>query len=347
VTIYLDRRFRQVGRIKKAAGTDHKPTVTRLNEMLTGLFERGRLDILRGIQSGQYSPLQVYDAYRLDELHKLPTAASLALLEPAMKDWIAKAEWRGKNISEDHRRSLNQSLRNLLAVAGGRPTVGDLPKLVARYRTKAKENDQAQSFNKARSAAQAFLRSTLKRSHALYAEISDIETLAVTPKFAKRPQTVEQMRELVKALGANHGPSAWAMAVTGMGPNEYWGKWHIDSDRIHIDGTKRRARVRDVPLIERIARPYATKEAFAERLIQIGAPATPYDFRRTYANWMEKAKIDRTNRRLYMGHKAKDVTDLYEDHALLTRILNEDAEAMRKYIGSATDAASLRLEKTA
>lgn len=49
MTVYLDRRFRSVGRIKRAAGTNHKPTIRLLNEMLSGLYHRGRLDILRSM----------------------------------------------------------------------------------------------------------------------------------------------------------------------------------------------------------------------------------------------------------------------------------------------------------
>lgn len=98
MTKELDRRFRHVGRIKRSWGTEHKPTIRLMEAMMTGLFERGRLDILRGIQSREYSPLQVWDAYRSNELEKLSTAATLAPLKESMEKWIAK-----KECSEAHR----------------------------------------------------------------------------------------------------------------------------------------------------------------------------------------------------------------------------------------------------
>jgi len=59
----------------------------------------------------------------------------------------------------------------------------------------------------------------------------------------------------------------------------------------------------------------------------------PYDLRRTYANWLEGAGIPRTRRRLYMGHGARDVTDLYETHQVL-QFLREDAAKLADFIGA-------------
>jgi|SRR6185312_6934212 len=59
--------------------------------------------------------------------------------------------------------------------------------------------------------------------------------------------------------------------------------------------------------------------------------ATPYDLRRTYANWLEAAAVPRTRRRLYLGHGARDVTDLYEAHEVAA-FLAEDAARLRRYV---------------
>ena len=37
-----------------------------------------------------------------------------------------------------------------------------------------------------------------------------------------------------------------------------------------------------------------------------------YDARKSYAGWLETCGIVRSFRKLYLGHKASDVTDLYE-----------------------------------
>jgi hypothetical protein len=46
---------------------------------------------------------------------------------------------------------------------------------------------------------------------------------------------------------------------------------------------------------------------------------------------MEEAGIPRTRRRLYLGHGAKDVTDLYEVHDV-TAYLAEDAARLGRYL---------------
>lgn len=46
---------------------------------------------------------------------------------------------------------------------------------------------------------------------------------------------------------------------------------------------------------------------------------------------MEEAGIPRTRRRLYMGHGAKDVTDLYERHDVMAFLL-EDRDRLAKFL---------------
>lgn len=339
MTSYLDRRFRHIGRIKKSAGTDHKKTVKQLNEMLTGLFERGRLDVLRAIKSGFYTPLQVYDAYRVNELERLPTVHTMAPLAVSFKKWA-----EGYDCSDKHRVSLLQSLRHIESVASKSATNADLPQIVRDLREKKKATPR--QFNLIRSAAQAYIRSTIKRSHPLWVEITDVPPLKVRPTQKKNPMTPDVMRQVVAQLSAGHKRNAWGMALTGMGPNEYWGSWSVLKDRIHVKGTKRKGRVRNVPLVERIAVPYATPKAFAEALKHLKEiTVKPYDFRRSYSNWMEAAGIPRTRRRIYMGHEAKDVTDLYEAHEI-TAFLADDAKKLRDFIG-ATETHNLKLEKSA
>jgi hypothetical protein len=75
-----------------------------------------------------------------------------------------------------------------------------------------------------------------------------------------------------------------------MGAKEYWGRWQTQSDRIHIAGTKRGGRVRDVPLLERPrcrgSRAIASSACFASACSVI----TPYDLRRTYSSgWSSPA----------------------------------------------------------
>jgi hypothetical protein len=56
---------------------------------------------------------------------------------------------------------------------------------------------------------------------------------------------------------------------------------------------------------------------------------------------MEEAGVPRTRRRLYLGHGAKDVTDLYEVHDV-TAFLAEDAARLGEYLDE-TVAGRIRL----
>ena len=66
---------------------------------------------------------------------------------------------------------------------------------------------------------------------------------------------------------------------------------------------------------------------------------TPYDLRRSYANWLEAAGIPRTRRRLYLGHGAGDVTGLYETHEVAA-FLADDAQRLREYVAPGSRAKS-------
>ncbi len=68
----------------------------------------------------------------------------------------------------------------------------------------------------------------------------------------------------------------------------------------------------------------------------------PFDARRTDAHWLDCAKIDRTRRRIYLGHKTKDTTDLYEDHAVEPYLV-KDGRALRSYLRH--ELSALRLAK--
>ena len=86
---------------------------------------------------------------------------------------------------------------------------------------------------------------------------------------------------------------------TGMGPKEYWGKWQAGPNSVRIFGTKREARRRNVPLLFRPTPPSTeTPSGFAQAL----------------------------------RRAAGDVTELYERHEV-ARILDEDAERLRTYLG--------------
>jgi integrase len=152
----------------------------------------------------------------------------------------------------------------------------------------------------------------------------------------------------VRLMGA-----LWGMALTGMGPREFFDGWKIEAAGVHVPGTKRKARNRVVPLVmaDRFSSATGGRELttdhrarrFAKALaVASGDTVQPYDLRRTFATWMEKAQIPRSRRRRYMGHSLGDVTELYEDEEV-ERYLSEDAAKLEGFV-RAGERGTLKLE---
>jgi integrase len=124
--------------------------------------------------------------------------------------------------------------------------------------------------------------------------------------------------------------------MTGMLQHEMWGRWEVRRDHVHISGTKRKGRDRDVPLVWRPAVPQLHRRTFENKVRERCPDMEARDLRNTYATWMEDAAIPRTRRRMYLGHGTRDVTDLYERREI-TIFLVEDAERMRLFLGLSHD----------
>lgn len=324
-TPVIDRNFKGVGRIKRASGSTVPKMREALSRMLTSLHQQGRLDVLRAIRDGKLSMLEVYDAFRRHALDSLPMADTIVGLEETMGRWIPTAD-----ASEKHRYTHKQSLKYLLGVKPD-AKVSDLPALLEALRDTLGVK-HPRSFNLTRTSASRFVRATLKRNHPLWAAINAVEVRKVTKKRKGQPLAVKQMRGFFPNPETDPVDAiAWTMATTGMHQKELWGRWHVLADRIHVEGTKREGRVRDLPLVRRPAVPAMHRRTFEDKLRERTSAIQPYDLRRTFANWMESAGIPRTRRQLYLGHGAKDVTDLYERHEVVA-FLKGDAKKLRRHL---------------
>jgi integrase len=90
--------------------------------------------------------------------------------------------------------------------------------------------------------------------------------------------------------------------------------------------------VRNVPLVIRPTVPRMHRRTWEDKVRErTGRAIVPYDLRRTYAHWLEEAGIPRTRRRMYLGHGARDATDLYESHEV-EGFLAEDAAKPRQFL---------------
>jgi hypothetical protein len=337
LTIIVDRQFRGVGRIKRASGTTSQKVVDKINEILTELYDDGRIDLLRAIRDGHITLLEVRDAHRRRKLDALATGATVRPLIKAMRDWSEAME-----CSDKHRISLGTSIAYLEA-ASPKATINDAPRVVEGLR-KTLGGRHARSFNLARSAVLAFLRDTVKQSHPLWNAVRDVSPRKVVKRAPRPDLTPDWMREMFPNPGTDATDAiAWGMATTGMGAGESWGRWDVRADRVRIFGTKREARVRDVPLTMVPLAPRLHHRTFEDHVRdRTDRKVQPYDLRRCFARWMESAGITRARRIAYMGHAAGDITSLYERHEI-SAYLVADAEKMRAFVGVPEAAAQLKL----
>lgn len=317
----IDRLFPGVGRVRRASGTTDRRVFRELGVMLTTFSLQARYDLLEAIRDGAIKPTFALTWFKRAAIDKIPTADVLPPLGETFDTWRL-----GLDCSHQHRKSLGTTRRHL-AIAEHH-ILQDAPGLLAAYRLRATAHPA--SCNKARAHVMAFLRDQVGQSHRLWSAVSD-QRPAKQPKRAPRAQlAVEDVRRLVVQLGPVHGIPAWGMAATGMGPKEFWGAWEERPDRVHIEGSKRAGRVRDVPRWTRVEKPPRSFMQFRRALKASGAKVQPYDFRRAYARWLEEAGVMLVNQAAYMGHGPRGMTQLYKLGELPGQLMG-DAAKLKAY----------------
>ena len=351
-TLRVDVRT-PVGRIARASGTAHLPTLNRITAMLKefGTQEPLRLDILRSVRDGKLDPLAVYEAYVARRLDQLPTAETMSPLVKSIESWLPVADC-GEKHRAAHRTALNYVKESARAAA----VVSDLPAVLRQIKLTLAKSDHPAQFNRVRASAQAYLRDTLGKRHELYKAVADITPLEEEKRRKNNPQTVAEVVSLARSIAAEHVGALWGMALTGMGPKEFFDGWRIEGLGVRVPGTKRKARDRKVPLVlgDRFASATGRRSLDADYRARLfaaalkkasGGKVQPYDLRRTYATWMESARIPRNRRRQYMGHAAGDVTDIYEQEEI-ARYLAEDAGKLEAFVRTGErDALKLEVRK--
>lgn len=326
-TLVIDRRFpHPIGRIKRASGTRNKQTFRQLDALLTQCATEGRWDVLTGIKRGDLHPLHVLSLARGRRLHTLAEADTLALWVPLAMTWAAERE------SPSHRRDTAKVFRRLASLPG--PTIGDLPQLVTQIRVTWK----ASAFNHARNYVRGFLRDTLGKDHVLARQVAAVKPRKVEGRKRGRARSREEVAAVVSALGGLTGEMLWTLSATGMRPAEYWRKdgWVVSDDRVTVVSAKKRYGkpiTRDLPRWTPLTRPVIAQRTLANRLKKVAPGWVLYDTRRTFARWTEEAGIIETNRKAYLGHGPKTVTDLYTWGELPGQ-LAEDAAKVQQYVGS-------------
>lgn len=331
----IDRRFGGVGRIRLPSSTTDEKTFERIDTMLTELYDRGRIDLLRAIKQfgstrgrSGLAPMVVWRAYMTEGLSLLPSAEGLALLVESMRDWIDVHD-----CSESHKKNMRSCVMHIAQVGNSRSPISDLPDIVSQLRLSMR--DKPRMFNVLRSTAMAFLHAKFKRHHPLWNDVAGIDPLAQRKKRPHYPKTPDELRTITARMEEDTASMAWTMASTGMGPKEYWHDGFEElSDRVRIFGKKREGRDRFVPLVKGVSLVKPTMTLVAFRLALANADfgrMGVYDLRRSHSNWMESAGITRTRRRIYRGHGPKDVGDLYEHHEV-QQFIADDSLRLTMYV---------------
>ena len=314
--------------------------------MLRELWRQSRYrGLVKEIANGARDAMAVYERYRASDLDQVAPIFEDRELEGVVDAWIARLD-----SSESHKHRSRQCFTALSKQTRRAVRLSDLPGLIRSYRALCITNKTPRAFNYARSVTLTLLKETLGARHPLYAGVQDAaklkeakdgvkglsieQALAVRAKLERIELHPGGRKEPDHRPGQRAARVWWAMCTTGMGATEFWGTWTVLEDRVRIVGTKREGRAwggegRDVPRASTPVRPELTKDRFQKILAMVGA--SPYQGRKTFAVWMENAGIPRTRRKLYMGHAAADVTDLYERHDI-TAFLAEDAVRLKKVL---------------
>jgi len=163
--------------------------------------------------------------------------------------------------------------------------------------------DLTPRFNLLRSAVLALLPDTLRRSHPLWLAVAAVEPVKVRASRRRHLLTPSELRNIFPHRESDAIDAiVWGHGDDRHGRGRVLGPLALKADRVHVESTKRADRVRDIPLVTPPAVPRMHRRTFEDGVRARSRDLTPYDLRRTYANWLEAAGIPRTRRRLYLGH---------------------------------------------
>ncbi len=335
-SLVIDLRLGKLGRLKRASGTQDPKLLADVVRTIRLLRDQypPRWDVLALLLNGDITPLELHDRYIQGELAQLPTSDELRPLEDMVRRWLRTLDRSSRTVDDYESR--------LLSLVEDDVRLGALPDLLVARRAVALASGKRRSFNLLLTAARMLVRGTTGERHRLYEALERIEPLRVQRRPGN-PQTPDQVRELAGALH-QHGPSVWALALSGMRSSEYFGgRWRLLADRIAIAGTKSPAARREAPRIYPIATPTCKGDTLAHLLHEgTAGQVRPHDLRYTYMRWLEEAGVAQIRVNLYAGHAVRNVGELYGRGRGFAEHLLGDAEKVRHWLGE-PPATSLRV----
>jgi len=316
--------------IRRRTGCMERAAAERVEVALLKLGEHGRRDLLEAFNHRQITGPELVAALDRYGVSFQFTVEAAVALKPAVAGWLT-----GVDLSEKTKREYRYAF-TALERGKRRALVGDLPALLVRYARRARPV----MFQRVKAACQAFVRDTVPtgRQSALWRDVAAVRGPRGQRREVQGGLTPDAARLVAEHLG-QLGPIWWTLCCTGMGPREFWvTPWHVLGDRLVIEGTKRAGRRRVVPLIVTPVRPFSTPTALGKALRairpELGLPRlTTYTARRTFAHWLELARIEDSRCDAYMGHAPQQMRSLYREHEVASYVA-ADAAALRQVIGA-------------
>lgn len=327
-TLLIDKRFGGgVGRIQRRSGTNDSSIYNKYLMMLDQLEDSGRHDILIALKNKTLDFAEVYGKWRTQNLNQLNVVQDIIPLKK-MQEWID-----GVDLAADTKRGYTSCLNQLLKVKKN-GVVSDLPEVLKKYRDKCVKDDVIRSFNQSRALCQSYISHEYGRHTPLWMAVSNIKTIKRQPRQSGNARPIKDVMAAVKKMG-RFGEMFLSMTLSGMGPKEYYGKWEVKQNHIHIHGTKRDTRNRIVPLVGRVVPPSATYKYLRLKLKEAEPTWVIYDGRRSFAHILEMSGIPMSRIQYYLGHATASggVTGLYLAHDPLTYI-DDDRTLIMDYLTS-------------
>lgn len=336
-------------RVKRSTGSTDPRVKRKMEDMLRTLWKQPKhRHLVEEIATGVRSLLDVFAADEARALDELAPPLEDREVPTLLDTWLATLA-----ASAEHKHRIRQCFAQLCAGQRRTVRISDLSRLLTDYRAQCFTRGHARAFSYAKAAVLAFFRDNgVSPRHEYHVDVHllssfegkdhSVEGLTISDARAvgERLAALSLHPHGAKQEDRSRGVEAahvWEVLYkTGMNPKEFFGNaWTPLADRVVIKGTKRVGRRwgadgRAVPRLVSLVRTTLSQDWFARLLKQAGA--TPYQGRKTFARMLEDAGIPRTRRQLYLGHGARDITDLYERHEI-TAFLAEDTARLVAFLG--------------
>lgn len=215
-TLVIDLRFRRVGRLYKASGTDDPALLAQMKSAFRLLAKRdGGCNLLCAVRDGRLSPMELFERFTRGQLNEIPDANALIPLT-RLTEWAEHA-----STGDDSRAARILAARRLFEHAPNDARVGALPDALRRYRDDCEREGTAASLRLARAAACAFARDLFGKHSPLWNAVAAVSNLP-RGKPVRRPMNVAQFREAITKLKPEYAAIAWADASTGRRHGRSW-----------------------------------------------------------------------------------------------------------------------------